>query len=126
MLDLIGRPYRLGADGSDPDGALDCIHLVYTALERMAIPTPAFNPTWYDSPWRPVLKALNTWGFRIQRPQYDGDVVLIPQQTFAFGVAWQDGILFTAAMVNRVEWRPFRAFPTRRCWRNASSHTNAS
>lgn len=126
MLDLIGRPYRLGADGTDPDGALDCIHLVYTALDRLGIATPDFDPAWYGASWRPVLKALNDWGFRIRQPQYNGDVVLIPQKTFAFGVAWQGGILYTAAMTNRVDWRPFRMFPACRCYRSAYYRTNAN
>jgi hypothetical protein len=118
MYDLIGRPYRLGADGTDADGALDCIHLVYAVLERLSIATPAFNPAWYDGSPRLVLTALAKWGHRIKEPAYNGDVVLVSQQNYAFGVAWQDGILLTAAMVNRVEWRPFRAIPVCRCYRS--------
>ena len=49
MYDLIGRPYRLGANGTDPDGALDCIHLAYITLGRLAIPTPPFQSAWYTS-----------------------------------------------------------------------------
>ncbi len=43
--DLVGMRYKLGADGSN--GEIDCIHLVYTVLERLGIPTPAFNDGWY-------------------------------------------------------------------------------
>ena len=48
MIDLIGRPYRLGADGTGADGAIDCIHLVYVVLERLNIPTPDFKDDWYN------------------------------------------------------------------------------
>jgi len=126
MYDLIGRPYRLGADGTDADGAIDCIHLVYTVLDRLSIVTPAFNPSWYVSSPRQVLKALMQWGHRIEKPVYNGDVIFMSQQTYAFGVAWQDGILLTAAMVNRVEWRPFPVLPACRCYRSNSFPTNAT
>ena len=126
MLDLIGRPYRLGADGTDPDKALDCIHLVYTVLDRLDICYPTFDSNWYGAPKRDVLRAIHNWGFRIPRPQYDGDVVLLPHINHAFGVAWQDGILYTAAMVNRVNWCPFQALPPCRCYRSASFRTSAS
>ena len=48
MIDLIGRPYRLGANGTGADGAIDCIHLVYVVLERRNIPTPVFKDDWYN------------------------------------------------------------------------------
>jgi len=120
MYDLIGRPYRLGADGTDADGALDCIHLVYTVLGRLSIATPTFDNAWYVSGPRPVLKALGKWGRRIEEPAYNGDVIFMSQKTYVFGVAWQNGILLTAAMVNRVEWRPFQAIPACRCYRSNS------
>lgn len=126
MFDLIGRPFRLGADGSDSDKALDCIHLVYTVLDRLEIWRPDFDPTWYTARQRVVLKALNNWGFRIHSPQYDGDVVLLPHRNYSFGVAWQDGILYTAAMTKRVDWCPFRLLPRCRCYRSASFRTSVT
>jgi cell wall-associated NlpC family hydrolase len=45
--DLVGLRYRLGADGSD--GEIDCIHLVYTVLERLDIARPEFNDDWYSA-----------------------------------------------------------------------------
>ena len=126
MYDLIGRPYRLGADGSDPDRAIDCIHLVFEVLDRLAITRPQLDPAWYTASKRVVLKALSGACFRIERPQYDGDVVLLPHKNYAFGVTWQSGILYTAAIVERVNWVPFHALPLCRCYRSACFRTSAS
>lgn len=126
MLDLIGRPYRFGADGTDPDGALDCIHLVYLVLQRLRIPHPAFDPAWYTAPPRDVLSALSRWGTRIELPQYDGDVVLLPHTNYAFGVTWEDGILYTAEHLYAVNWQPLRVWRPRRSYRCASFPTSAN
>ena len=61
-VDLIGRPYRLGADGTGVDGAIDCIHMVYVALDDMGIPTQAFQASWYEAPRRQIARDLLTWG----------------------------------------------------------------
>ena len=103
-LDLIGLPYKLGADGSD--GAIDCIHLVYAVEQRLGIPTPVFRPDWYTLPRRSVLRDLYAWGNRVQDGGYDGDVVLLPQNSWAFGVAWQQGILLISPLSERVVWCP--------------------
>jgi hypothetical protein len=83
VIDLIGRPYRLGADGTGADGAIDCIHLVYVVLERMNIPTPEFRDDWYNQSVRQYGRDLLKWGSRIDQPGYDGDVLLLDQ-----AVAW--------------------------------------
>ncbi len=119
MLDLIGMPYRLGGDGRGADGAIDCIHLAYEVLRRLDIPTPSFDPSWYGAPPRTVLKALRAWGVQVEKPEYNGDVVLIPHKSYVFGAVWEDGILCIAEIANRVEWRPIKAFPTCRCYRSA-------
>jgi len=119
MYDLIGCPYRLGADGTGPDGAIDCIHLVYTALDRLGITTPAFDPCWYDAPPRQILKAIHDWGYRVQSSLYDGDVVLLPHKNYAFGTVWQDGILYITASLRAVTWHPLTAFHAPRCYRSA-------
>lgn len=103
-LDLIGMPFRLGADGSD--GFIDCIHLVYAVEQALGIPTPEFNPNWYESPRRSVLRDLYRWGSRVTDGGYDGDVVLLPQHSWAFGVAWQQGILLISPLSERVVWYP--------------------
>jgi hypothetical protein len=97
-------PYRLGADGSD--GFIDCIHVVYTVERALGIPTPEFNPRWYELPRRSVLRDLYRWGCRVTDGGYDGDVVLLPQNSWAFGVAWQRGILTISPLSERVVWFP--------------------
>ena len=62
--DLIGLPYRLGADGSD--GHIDCIHLCYVALERMGIDAPAFKQSWYEASKWEVCRDLMRWGFGLK------------------------------------------------------------
>jgi cell wall-associated NlpC family hydrolase len=102
--ELIGRPYRLGANGTDKDGAIDCIHLVYAVLTDLDIPTPAFNPAWYTASHRSVARDLLSWGRRISEPSYDGDVLLLRQDQMAFAVAWSQGILYINNRLQRVAW----------------------
>jgi cell wall-associated NlpC family hydrolase len=103
-VELIGRPYRLGADGTGEDGAIDCIHLVYAVLAELDIPTPAFNPAWYSASRRRVARDLLHWGRRLAEPRYDGDVLLLPQDQMAFAVAWSQGILYINRFTQRVAW----------------------
>jgi hypothetical protein len=114
-FDLIGLRYRLGADGSN--GEIDCINLVYRALERMQIPTPTFKPEWYAMPTRAVLRDLLAWGHRVDAPAYDGDVMLIPQDRWAFAVTWQQGILHINRSSERVAWCPLASLTGGHCFR---------
>ena len=116
---LIGTPYRLGADGSD--GAIDCIHLVYTVLGGSGIATPPFNPHWYEADIRAVVRDLRAWGNRVDYPQYDGDVVLLPDDGWAFAVTWQTGILYINTELQQVAWSPLCALRRCRSYRTKSS-----
>ena len=113
--DLIGRPYRLGADGSGPE--IDCIHLVYTVLERLDIDTPAFNPDWYTAPKRQIIRDILSWGRRIERPEYDGDILLLREANWAFAVTWQTGILYINRHLGKVAWAPAQALFDPICFR---------
>ena len=113
-------PYRLGGDGSD--GAIDCIHLVYRVLELLEIDTPEFNEAWYEMPTRAVLRDLLRWGKRIGETAYDGDVILLPADNWAFGVRWNDGILCVTQQTERVTWCPTdHVTGTVHCFRTRSS-----
>ena len=103
-VELIGKPYRWGADGRGSDGAIDCIHLVYAVLSELDIPTPAFNPAWYSASHRRVARDLLHWGRRISEPRYDGDVLLLRQDQMAFAVAWSQGILYINRFTQKVAW----------------------
>ena len=102
--DLIRKPYRLGADGTAPDGAIDCIHVVYRVLQETGIPTPVFKPTWYTATHRVVARDLLTWGRRIAEPAYDGDILLLKQDRMAFAVVWSHGILYINNRMEKVAW----------------------
>jgi len=117
VIDLIGRPYRLGANGTDPDGALDCIQLVYTVLGRLGIATPKFDPSWYDGNKVQILRALLRWGDRVDQPQYDGDVLLLPQTAATFAVSWSQGCLYINQHLKAVAWCPFPVRRNCHCFR---------
>jgi hypothetical protein len=119
VIDLIGKPYELGADGSG--NAIDCIHLVYTVLDRLAIPTPPFNNAWYQAGFRHIFRDLLTWGIRIDVPRYDGDVVLFGQETAAFAITWQTGLLYINQDLKAVAWCPIGTLPISYCFRTKGS-----
>ena len=119
MIDLIGRPYRLGADGTGDE--IDCIHLVYVVLDRLNIETPPFDPGWYTASQFRIARDLLAWGRRIKAPAYDGDVALLPQEAAAFAVTWQNGLLYINRRLHQVAWCPIGAVPTCPCFRMRSS-----
>lgn len=113
--DLIGRPYRYGADGTDPDGALDCIHLVFAALDRLGLPHPQCRNEWYDG--KRIGRDLLMWCRRVDVAAYDGDVLLLPQQNTAFAVYWEKGCLYINQHSKAVAWCPIGMVPSYRCFR---------
>mgnify|MGYP001826672650 CR=1 FL=1 len=117
--DLVGLRYRLGADGSD--GEIDCIHLVYTVLERLDIVRPEFNEDWYNASSYKVLRDLLRWGVRVDRPEYDGDVLLMTQGNWAFAVVWLSGVLYINTELEKVSWCSLRQLSAYRCFRTKSS-----
>lgn len=117
--DLIGLRYRLGADGTG--GEIDCIHLCYKALERMGIDPPPFKQAWYECGKWEICRDLLGWGFRVQKPEYDGDILLLPQQSWAFAVTWETGILYVNRTNERVQWSTAQPFMTCPCFRTKSS-----
>ena len=121
MIDLIGRPYRYGADGTDPDGALDCIHLVYVVLERLGTKTPPFDPDWYIASGVGIARDLLRWTDRISEPAYDGDIALLAGEEPIFAVTWQNGLLYINRQLERVAWCPIGVTPTCHCFRMRSN-----
>jgi hypothetical protein len=101
-------PYRLGGG----EGHIDCIQLVYLALQCMEIPTPPFNEDWYGMHRRGYLRDLLTWGNRVAGPVYDGDVLLLAGQRPMFGVVWELGALHISEMRNAVGWCPMDQLKT--------------
>ena len=115
--DLIGIKYRLGADGSS--GEIDCIHLCYVVLDRLGISTPVFNEFWYRASKRDILRDILSWGYRVHEPRYtDGDVLLIPQNSWAFAVIWDKGVLYIDPFMKRVQWSTPQRFTQLHCFRS--------
>lgn len=123
-VDLIGRPYRLGADGADNDGAIDCIHMVYAALADMGIPTPVFKVSWYDASRRQIARDLLTWGRRIPNAVYDGDVLLLRQDRPVFAIAWSQGALYVNMALEKVAWCRTEVLPTYHAFRSCHLSVN--
>lgn len=113
---FLGMRYRYGGDGSD--GYIDCIHLVYGCLQVLKVPTPKFKQSWYGASAREVLKDINSWGIRIDRPRYDGDIIVLPdpETSWSFGVTWRTGLL-TVHPSQRVIWTPSTLVPISRAYR---------
>jgi len=100
-------PYRLGGDGSD--GTIDCINLVYRVLESLEIPTPTFNPDWYEINGFKILRDIRRWGEVIKEPKYNGDTVMLKSSGVAFGVVWDRGLLTVSEATKAVAWNPLLA-----------------
>jgi hypothetical protein len=116
-FDLIGLPYKLGGDTTD---GIDCIHVVYWTLQYLKIPTPEFKSSWYAGRRVEIGRDLLRWGYRIEEPVYDGDVVLINASTIVFGVVWDRGILIVSDFTKKVEWHPVERLGTslQHCFRS--------
>ena len=120
MIDLIGRPYRLGANGTGADGAIDCIHLVYVVQERLGIPMPPFKDEWYGQSIRQYGRDLLKWGSRIDQPGYDGDMLLLDQGDPVFAVVWSRGCLYINRHLKAVAWCPIGTLSSRYYFRMRS------
>jgi hypothetical protein len=118
-VDLVGLKYRLGATGKD--GEIDCIHLVYTVLERLGMATPEFDQNWYTASRTTVARALLRWGNRVTEPGYDGDVVVIGQAPWAFSIVWQQGVLYINTELGVVSWCSLGQLKRFHCFRMRSS-----
>jgi len=106
---LIGRKYSYGKD--------DCIHLVLDALDQLKISNPGVQAAWYDMSPRQVLAELNRYCDRVEQPSYDGDIALLDVRPMAFGVVWQNGVLYINSFLSAVDWKPVERLSIRRFYR---------
>lgn len=110
---LLGLPYRLGAD-PEKHGATDCVGLSRTVLATYGIDAPAPTRDWYRrlrrGDWSIFPEQLGVWGTRIPRPRLEGTVALCSAEK-GYGLAvWAlDGWLMYR--VNQVAWCPTEALP---------------
>ncbi len=117
--DLIGMPFELGADGSN--GKIDCIHLCYVVLKEQGIKAPPFKNEWYEASRWTITRDILRWGYRVPEPRYDGDIVLIPQNSWAFAVTWEGGILYLNPHLKKVQWSQVQGFTKLLCFRSKDS-----
>jgi|TARA_B100000073_G_scaffold138573_1_gene113863 hypothetical protein len=117
--DLIGLRYELGADGSN--GQIDCIHLCYKVLEHLGMQAPPFKSSWYQASRWEIARDLLSWGDRVKRAEYDGDILLLQQQTLAFAVTWQTGIFYINRQTETVNWGSLRLAQKYHCFRMKNS-----
>jgi len=106
---LIGRQYQYGSS--------DCIHLVIDALAGMGMDPPTVKAAWYNMTPRAVLRELDYYCIRIDAPIYDGDITVLAADPLAFGVTWQNGILYINHLTSSVDWKPPGALTIRRSYR---------
>jgi len=106
---LIGREYQYGSS--------DCIHLVVDALTAMGMNPPKVKTAWYKMTPRAVLRELDYYCNGVDVPAYDGDITVLAADPLAFGVTWQNGILYINRLTNSVDWKPLGALTIRRSYR---------
>jgi hypothetical protein len=112
---LIGLDYEPAADGSN--GKIDCIWLVYKVLHSLGVTTPPFNWEWYKNNYRLIYRSLLEWGKPIRTPLRDGDVLVLPDDNWAFAVVWQSGFLHIHPATKKVAWSPLGLLGEHRAFR---------
>ena len=86
----------------------------------MGMDPPAVKAAWYEMSPRAVLRELDFYCIRVDAPTYDGDIVVVAAEPLAFGVTWQNGILFINRLTSSVDWKPLGALTIRRSYRMKS------
>ena len=69
---------------------------------------------------RQVLQDLRRFCTVIDQPIYDGDIAVLTAAPLAFGVTWQQGILYINNLSQRVDWKPAANLSIRRSYRMKS------
>ena len=115
-VDLIGIPYRLGADPIK-HGATDCINLCRTVLTWYGIEAPVPARSWYrrlHAGDTTIFKEqLDLWG----TPGETGIIALVQATGNSFGLAvyYGTGWLHCSSITNRVVWSPNVKYEARYC-----------
>ncbi len=113
--DLIGLPYRLGAEPAR-HGATDCINLCRWVLGWHGIEAPVPARNWYRR-----LHAGDTTIFKEQlelwgTPGETGIIALVQaSNTFGLAVFYDTGWLHCSAQTSRVVWSPAVKYEARYC-----------
>lgn len=108
--DLIGRPYRLGADFAI-HGSGDCLSLARTVLKHCGIDTPQPQRDWYRRIRRGdtqiFYEQLESWGQLIDEPRLGSVALCQADNGYGLAVWWDGGFLHYRGM--EVVWSPVNA-----------------
>jgi len=114
-VDLIGLPYRLGAEPAR-HGATDCINLCRWVLAWHGIEAPVPARSWYrrlHAGDTSIFKEqLDLWG----KPAETGIIALVQaSNSFGLAVFYDTGWLHCSAQINQVVWSPSVKYEARYC-----------
>ena len=120
---LIGLPYRLGADPVKHHAA-DCLTLALRFLEHYDIKTPIPKRDWYRRlrrhDYSVFEEQLNLWGVRTNRVEL-GTVALCPiEERFGLAVYYEKG--WINCKESGVCWRPIDGLRVHACYYPLSSN----
>ena len=110
--DLIGLPYRLGADPNRHDAA-DCLTLARTVLYHHRVKTPEPQRSWYrrlrQGDTQVFKDELERWGEKVETPKI-GSVALC-HSPLGYGLAtfFEGGWIYFAE--SAVQWSPIAVLP---------------
>ena len=113
--DLIGLPYRLGAEPAR-HGATDCINLCRWVLAWYGIQAPIPARSWYRRIYggdtRIFKEQLDLWG----TPGETGIIALVQAvDSYGLAVFYDTGWLHCSAQNSRVIWSPNVKYEARYC-----------
>jgi hypothetical protein len=111
-VDLVGMPYRLGAD-PEKHGAADCLSLARHVVGHYGYTMPAPQRNWYRRLRRKDYsifpEELSTWGDIIEQPRLGSIVLCNTNDGYAMGGYWYDGCL--VFLGTQVTWKRVTDLP---------------
>tara|TARA_B100000214_G_C23608134_1_gene463859 strand:- start:199 stop:582 length:384 start_codon:yes stop_codon:yes gene_type:complete len=118
---LIGLPYRLGADPRK-HGAGDCLSLVRTVLGHYGFVVPEGKRDWYrrlrKKDYSVFFEELNRWG--VESPPKLGTIALCLSENNSYGMAayWEAGWLSYQKRLEElvVHWSPLDNLMVKGCY----------
>ena len=119
--ELIGLPYRLGADPKK-HGAGDCLSLVRTVLANYGFTVPQGKRDWYrrlkKKDYSIFFEELNRWG--VESPPKLGAIALCRSENGSYGMAayYEEGWLsYRRTLESQVVlWSPLEALSLAGCY----------
>ena len=108
--DLIGLPYRLGANPQQ-HGAADCLTLAIAVLNYYKIPTPQPKRAWYRRLYRGdttvFADELSHWGVKTTTPKIGTVALCESERGFGMATYFEEG--WIAFKMSEATWSPIGA-----------------